>query len=146
MCTCVSVKGSRSNDTTDYSIPLHMCVGQSASWVSDCQHAINCRHSMHGMAAKWHCDTAGYYAIACNRHSCDRCGHKNLPSEQLVSTTNQSNLAKNWLQYASNRHTQSTSIINTFLLATVAMPIDSVYSIHIILLMLHIVLSAHAHN
>ena len=38
-----------------------------------------------------------------------RSGHP----ERLVSTMNQSNLAKNWLQYASNRRTVSTSITNS---------------------------------
>ena len=52
-------------------------------------------------------------------------------SKQLVSTTNQSNPAKNWLQHASNRWTRSTGVTNSaFLLANVAMPIDSAYSIH----------------
>ncbi len=55
------------------------------------------------------------------------CGHKNrhISRPQLVSTTNQLNLAKNWLQYASNRGTRSTSITNSaFLLPIVATPIS----------------------
>ena len=40
---------------------------------------------------------------------------------RLVSTRNQSNLAKNWLEYISNRRILSTSVKNgTFLLAIVA--------------------------
>ena len=63
--------------------------------------------------------------------------------EQLVSTTNQSHLAKkNWLQCVSNRGIWSTSITNSaFLLAFVTTPIDSAHSMHASL-----VLSAHAHN
>ena len=63
---------------------------------------------------------------------CRRCEHKNRhlsrprQPEQLVSTTNQSNF---WLQCALNRGTQSTSVTNsTFLLAIVAMPMDSAYT------------------
>ena len=42
-----------------------------------------------------------------------------------VSTTNQSNLAKNWLQCASNRGIQSMSVTNSaFLLAYIATPIN----------------------
>ena len=38
---------------------------------------------------------------------------------------------KNWLRYASNQGTQSMSVTNAaILLAIVAMPIDSAYSIH----------------
>ena len=45
--------------------------------------------------------------------------------EQVVSTTNMLNLAKNWLQFAQNRVAQPTSVTNSVLqLAIVATPID----------------------
>jgi hypothetical protein len=46
--------------------------------------------------------------------------------ERLVITTNQSNLAKNWLQYVSNRGIGSKRVTNTaFLLPIVATPIET---------------------
>ena len=51
--------------------------------------------------------------------------------ERLVSTMNQSNLAKNGLQCVSNRGIWSTSVTNTaFLLAFVTTPIDTAHSMH----------------
>ena len=51
-----------------------------------------------------------------------------LASKRLVSTTNQSNSMKNWLQCVSNRGIQSTSVTNSaVLLTTVATPIDSAH-------------------
>ena len=57
---------------------------------------------------------------------------------------NQSNLAKNGLQCASNRGIWSTSVTNgAFLLAFVTTPIDSA---HQCIMHAGLVLSAHAHN
>ena len=45
--------------------------------------------------------------------------------ERVVSSTNMSNLAKNWLQFAQNRVARPTSVTNSALqLVIVAMPID----------------------
>ena len=60
---------------------------------------------------------------------------------------NQSHLAKNGLQCASNRGMWSTSVTNgAFLLAFVTTPIDSAHSMHYACTAAGLVLSAHAHN
>ena len=60
---------------------------------------------------------------------------------------NQLHLAKNGLQYVSNRGIWSTSVTNgAFLLAFVTTPIDSAHSMHYARTAAGLVLSAHAHN
>ena len=59
--------------------------------------------------------------------------------ERVVSTTNMSNLAKNWLQYAQNRVVRSARVTNrVFQLAIVATPIDCAHhSIRIYFPLMH---------